>query len=160
MCKRMFPLVPKVSAALWERRHEAELGFGGGRESMGAALRSWCAGGEAESRRNERAQSAALTLGTRRRTRGRNCSCRSSCARPSAGLGAGGSSASRCAGGSSSAGCGCSSFSSLTTSQPSPPWAISMPFCRRKCRGCVGAWREGGARFGGARRERHLKIRR
>ena len=59
------PLVPKVSAALWERTWEAKLRFGGGRVRMGERLRSSCAGGETESLSDERSQSAALTLGTR-----------------------------------------------------------------------------------------------
>ena len=33
-----FPLVPKVSAALWERMREAKLGFGGGRVTVGTAF--------------------------------------------------------------------------------------------------------------------------
>ena len=44
----VFSLVPKVSAALWERTREAKLRFGGGRVSMGAAWNSSCAGGETE----------------------------------------------------------------------------------------------------------------
>ena len=35
---RLFPLVPKVSAALWERTREAKLRFGGRRVRMGTAF--------------------------------------------------------------------------------------------------------------------------
>ncbi len=61
----IFPLVPKVSEALWEWTLEAKLCFAGRRVSMGIAMEGLAPWGETESRRVRRSQSAALTLGTR-----------------------------------------------------------------------------------------------
>ena len=55
------PLVPKVSAALWERMREAKLRFGGGRVSMVGSFEVLVRGRKTESRRDLRSQSAALT---------------------------------------------------------------------------------------------------
>jgi hypothetical protein len=55
---RYFALVPKVSAALWERRSEAKLRFGGGRVSTEAPSKSSFTGRETESRWRSRVPKA------------------------------------------------------------------------------------------------------